>query len=175
MIRTHGPRDWRGRIAVWIALLVLIPALASAGEKKKAAAKEEEYKPCNVPAQQCIDYMWKKMKSTGWVGIELSYEEGTKEYTIERVLPTSPAEEGGLKAGDVMLAMNEVTITGLDGKALSKVVRRFQAGDSMTYTIRRDGAQVKISLTLAPMPAHLLAQYIGEHLHKHHPEVAAGP
>ncbi|QHO90532.1 peptidase S1 and S6 [Actinomyces sp. 432] len=58
----------------------------------------------------------------------------------------SPADQAGIKAGDV--------ITAIDGKATSQAaaltgfVRQYSAGDEVTLTVIRDGAEIEIPVTL---------------------------
>jgi len=40
-------------------------------------------------------------------------------------------------------------------------------GKSVDYTIKRDGYDRQVTVTLAPMPADLLAQYIWQHMLLH--------
>jgi hypothetical protein len=40
-------------------------------------------------------------------------------------------------------------------------------GQEITYTIKRVGEDREVQLTLAPMPADVLAQWIGHHMLEH--------
>ncbi len=40
-------------------------------------------------------------------------------------------------------------------------------GQEITYTITRDGSNREVNLTLAPMPADVLAKWIGQHMMDH--------
>ena len=40
-------------------------------------------------------------------------------------------------------------------------------GKEVTCTIKRNGANREFTLTLVPMPADLMAKYIGEHMMEH--------
>jgi putative serine protease PepD len=65
---------------------------------------------------------------------------------ISEVLPDSPAEEAGLKRGDVVTRIGEDRVT--DGIALIVKIRTHQPGDRVDFTVERDGEQRQVSLTL---------------------------
>ena len=166
------------RSAKWIAiaalaLLVLAP-LAVAGEgkdcgdKSAAAAKEmHAAKKCAYGTQDCLDHMAAKMKSGGWVGIELDKDETTGVMTIQRVVPGSPAEQAGFQVGDVLLALNGIEINDKNEAALKAAKKDWKPGQNVNYTLKRNGSPVQASLTLASMPADVLAKFIGEHMLEH--------
>jgi S1-C subfamily serine protease len=125
-------------------------------------------KKCNVPVQECLDHMSSVLKSSGWVGIE--FEPGTGPdggYYVTRVLAGSPAEKAGLQVGDVLTALNGVRIVKDNDAALAKVRKDWKPGQSVTYTVKRQGLNRDISLTLAPMPTDVMARWIGEHMLEH--------
>lgn len=57
----------------------------------------------------------------------------------------SPAEQAGLKAGDIIVAIGDDTIDSID--ALRAAISQYEPGESATFTIIRNGREVKISLT----------------------------
>jgi S1-C subfamily serine protease len=125
-------------------------------------------KKCSAPVQECLDHMSSKLKSSGWVGIE--FEPGTGPeggYYITKVVPDSPAEKAGLQPGDVLTALNGVPLTKKNEAELAKVRKQWQPGQSVTYTVERQRQGRDITLTLAPMPADVMAKWIGEHMMAH--------
>ncbi|MFH0883692.1 MAG: trypsin-like peptidase domain-containing protein [bacterium] len=76
----------------------------------------------------------------------LNIDKDTDGVFVESVEPNTSAEEGGLKASDV--------ITKVDGDAVSDVndfrfrVARHAPGDKMSLTVLRDGKQKKLNFTL---------------------------
>ena len=45
--------------------------------------------------------------------------------------------------------------------------KEWKPGQSVTYTVKREGVDREITLTLAPMPADVMARWIGEHMKEH--------
>jgi S1-C subfamily serine protease len=85
----------------------------------------------------------------------------------QRVVPGSPAEAAGIQAGDVLYALNGVPITDDNEEALQKAKKDWKPGQKVTYTIKRNGLDRQVDLTLAPMPADVLAAWIGNHMLEH--------
>jgi predicted metalloprotease with PDZ domain len=147
-------RHYRWIVVVAVALLAT--ALLIAGDYK-----------CTKSTQECLDMMAAKMKDSGWVGVELETDEATGAYAILRVVPDSPAKAAGLRPGDVLLAMNGIRISEKNHEALWKAKKDMKPGDSVKYTVKRDGTDREVSITLAPMPADVLARFIGQHMLTH--------
>jgi C-terminal processing protease CtpA/Prc len=117
---------------------------------------------CKASAQDCLEMMSSKLKNSGWVGIE--YQE---DYRITKVVPASPAEKAGLQVGDVLYALNGVKLSHENYDALSRVRKGWQPGQCVTYTVKRAGEDREVTLTLAPMPADVMASWIGQHMRDH--------
>lgn len=155
-----------------LTLLVLAP-LAMAGEGKEcdhnaAAAKDvHAEKKCTYNTQDCLDHMAAKLKTSGWVGIELEKDDTTGVMTVQRVIPGSPAEQAGFQVGDVLFALNGIEINDKNETALKAAKKDWKPGQNVSYTLKRDGKPVSANLTLAAMPADVLAKFIGEHMLEH--------
>ena len=145
------------RFVVLVAVVVFAIGVALAGEGYK----------CTASTQECLDKMAGKMQKSGFVGVELDTDEATGGYAITRVIPDSPAEESGLEAGDVLIALNGVRISEENHDAVKKAKKDWKPGQDITYTIKRDGEDREVNLTLGPMPADVLAKWIGQHMLDH--------
>ena len=147
------------RLNKWVAVLglaVLVAAPAFAGHGK-----------CDASTQECLDKMAAHMQKSGWVGVELEKSD-MGGYQVAKVIPGSPAEEAGIRAGDVLFAMNGIELGDENNKeAIMKVKKNLAPGKSVDYTIKRDGYDRQVTVTLAPMPADMLAQYVGQHMLDH--------
>lgn len=71
------------------------------------------------------------------------------EIEIVRVFPDSPAEAAGVHTGDVILAVDGVTVSGVDGRSYLEAVRRMRGSDKtqVTLTVRRGGERMAIPVT----------------------------
>ena len=55
------------------------------------------------------------------------------------------ADKAGIQANDLILAVDDVQITSND--TLSSAIGAYNAGDSATLTIQRDGQQMQVTVT----------------------------
>ena len=160
-------------IAILALTLLALAPIAMAGEgkdcagKDAAAAKEmHAAKKCTYNTQECLDHMAAKLQSSGWVGIELDKDDSGV-MTVQRVVPGSPAEQAGFQVGDVLFALNGIEINDKNESALKSAKKDWKPGQSVSYTLKRDGRPVNANLTLGVMPADVLAKFIGEHMLEH--------
>lgn len=77
-------------------------------------------------------------------GALISTDEGS-------VVAGSPAEKAGLKGGDVITKVNNITLN--EAVSLASAVGRFKVGDTVELTVIRDGKEQKIKVTLAEAPS----------------------
>jgi len=136
----------------WSLLLVALPTLAG------------DPTPCNLPVQECLNNMVQKLKATGFIGVEIDVDEATQVLRVSKVIPGSPAEGAGIRVGDELYALNGIRFTKENEAAIEKVKL---PGKEVTCTIKRDGIDRSFKVTLVPMPADLMAKYIGEHMLLH--------
>ena len=64
---------------------------------------------------------------------------------INEVSKSSAAEKAGIKAGDVLVAIDSVKITGTS--SVQEVVSRFSPGDTAAVTVLRDGKELDLEVT----------------------------
>lgn len=70
---------------------------------------------------------------------------GTSSVQIAQIVAGSAAEQAGLKAGDLILKVNDTTID--SNTTLAAVISGFNAGDTATLTIQRDGQEQTVTVT----------------------------
>jgi putative serine protease PepD len=65
---------------------------------------------------------------------------------IDSVVDGTPADDAGLEEGDVIVAVEGTRVT--DGIALIVSIRSHQPGETITFTVVRDGDEQEIDITL---------------------------
>ena len=71
---------------------------------------------------------------------------------VESVVGGSPAEAGGLRAGDVLVAVNGAAIDSMDALG-EQMDRAHRPGDTATFEVVRDGKRLELPVTLGAWPA----------------------
>ncbi|MGH7134117.1 MAG: M28 family peptidase, partial [Pirellulales bacterium] len=69
-------------------------------------------------------------------------------YHLGGVSPDSPADKGGLKAGDAIIKLGEYKIGNLED--FDGALRKFKAGDKVPVVVKRDGQEITVSVVLDP-------------------------
>jgi Do/DeqQ family serine protease len=83
-------------------------------------------------------------ESKGW---NIAEDKG---ILIVSVMPNSPANRAGLKAGDIIKKVDGQEITNPD--EIQQAVDRHSVGDSLPIQIQRDGRSVNLNVTVAVLP-----------------------
>jgi len=74
---------------------------------------------------------------------------------LETILPGSPAEKAGLKAGDVLVGIGDVEVR--DMQSFGPLMNTHKPGDEVSVKVRRDGKYLDVPLTLGKRSAVLAA------------------
>ncbi|MFM8388838.1 MAG: S1C family serine protease [Actinomycetota bacterium] len=86
-------------------------------------------------------------RKQGFLGVGLTDRtDGGQGAVIANVEDDSPASKAGIKSGDVVVAINDVPITGRTG--MIAVVRDAQPGDTIKIKVERAGKTVTLNATL---------------------------
>ena len=80
----------------------------------------------------------------GYVGIE--YADGDDGVVVKTVLPGSPAETAGVKAGDTVTRIGTVGID--DGRDVARALLKANVGDTLKFKVKRGDATETITLEL---------------------------
>lgn len=87
--------------------------------------------------------------SGAYVGIGIQYYKSENENLIvQRVFENSPAKEGGLKAGDILLKVNDKSLEGMSTEEVANIVMG-KEGSTLTLTVAREGVELDVDLTRA--------------------------
>lgn len=153
-----------------VQALVLAAVLLAGGAAPAHAGSEAPYH-CPKDTQSCLDEMAARLKKSGWLGIE--YDERTVVsggYRISRVVPGSPAEGAGMRAGDVLLSVDGARFadnTADQCVTCAKTKDRWIPGQAFDYVVRRGKSDLRVRVTLAALPSDVMAQMIGMHMLEH--------
>ena len=92
------------------------------------------------------------------IGIYLQQDPKTKQITITSTIPGAPAEKAGIRRGDIIVAVNNVSAIGKDlntvipliqgpaGTNVSITVKRPSTNQRLTFTMKR--AEIKVSVVI---------------------------
>jgi predicted metalloprotease with PDZ domain len=72
---------------------------------------------------------------------------------VTGVLPGSPADAAEVELGDVVTAINGDTIS---ADTITDVLDDYNAGDTITLTLERDGAPIELEVLLSERPATMI-------------------
>ncbi|MDX1644013.1 MAG: PDZ domain-containing protein [Thermoanaerobaculia bacterium] len=161
-----------------LALTVLLFAgLALAGgercrKESEAAHTATAETRCEKSADACLSRMAAKIRAEGWSGIETEKNVAGR-YEVVAVESGSPAEAAGFRTGDVLLAVDRLDLYAADEEELHDVERRLTVGSQVRYTVATSGQKRELDVTLAEVPARIMAQWIGQHMLDQHAPVDA--
>lgn len=132
--------------AIRLVLFVAGLAQLTLGFQGVADASETGQRDLEIKAVQLTNDSEK-----AWLGVEITTinDEFAKERDlslttgvyVEGVMENSPAEEAGLRAGDIILEFNNTKLTAAD--ELIDLVAAGKAGDEVTLLLSRDGRKIK--------------------------------
>jgi S1-C subfamily serine protease len=92
-----------------------------------------------------------ELRAEGYLGVELDdRRDGGQGAVITSVQDATPAADAGVRAGDLVVAVDGTTIDGATG--LIAAIRDLQPGDATTITIVRDGERMDLTVTLTDRP-----------------------
>ena len=146
---------------VWLLVPVILVAFSA-----PLFAGGGKYEKCTAGTQECLDMMAKMYKNKGWIGIHADHTDAGQ-LIVEKVVADSPAEEAGLKAGDLCFAISGVEYNEENSKKIEKIWKTMTPGKTFTFTVQRDGKNKDIDVTLGKFPEEQLAKMIGSHMLDH--------
>lgn len=103
-------------------------------EKTESSAEEKEEVPLQSFSELGIDkYRIKEAENFSVLGFTAYFDETKKQFVVVRVLPDSPAENNGIKAGDRLLKLNGENLFG--NEDLKAKIRAGETSGSMSLTM----------------------------------------
>ena len=115
--------------------------------------------PIDVATKVARELKEKGKVTRGWLGVvvqkidrNLATSFGMSKpggALVARVLPDSPAQQSGVKAGDVIVRFNGIELA--TSSELPPLVGNSTPGDSVTLDLLRDGRQIKVKLEVGSL------------------------
>ncbi len=122
-------------------------------------ASREMLKKLDDPYTRFMDpeeYSNMKIDTSGelsGVGIQLAYDEETKELVVVAPIEDSPAFSAGIIAKDVITKIDGVSTEGMDDKRAVQLIRG-DIGSKITLTVRRDQQELDFQITRDKIEIH---------------------
>jgi C-terminal processing protease CtpA/Prc len=134
-------------IAVLAALALLIGASAAAKEgERNVILVDSDGKTAKVITESRGAWL-----GVGIADVKEKAERGLKKGVyVSSIYDDSPAKAAGLEEGDVILAIDDETMEGVDD--LVEAIKDREPGDEVSLTVDRDGKELLIIATLAERP-----------------------
>ena len=107
--------------------------------------------PANAVKSVLGDLLAGRTVKHPYLGVTVGDSASSSGAQIGAVRAGSPAATAGLKAGDVITAVNGTTVA--NAGQLTGIVSEHQPGDKLRLTIRRNGATLTVEATLGMRPA----------------------
>ncbi len=115
--------------------------------------------PATLAQQVMMDIIQKGKVTRGWLGIEVgnqndptnSMDEEGAGVRIVRTLKNGPADRGGLKSNDVILSVNDVSVS-----TAAQLIQRVAAqkpSTSLNLLVKRGHQQIKLAVAIGERPA----------------------
>jgi S1-C subfamily serine protease len=113
-----------------------------------------------------------------FVGLLLSEEPDGGGVRITQVISGSPADDAGLKKGDIITAVDGRSVNGVDD--VRSALENKSPGDRVTFSVRRDGQEEEVAVTLGRraealpqplLPGQMAQPYLGVRLADITPEI----
>jgi predicted metalloprotease with PDZ domain len=150
-----------------VKTLTLAAAVAALALSGSAALAGDKGGKCSLSADKCCANLEEKYRTQGWLGVEKEQNEDGS-WTIALVVPESPAERAGLKAGDVIHAVDGAALTKDGGaKVCTTKADKAKIGDKVAYSVRRGSETLTVQAELARIPEAVLAELKDKHKAEH--------
>lgn len=128
------------------------------GKTRKLTAELAERPVSEAPEAEVRKDVYFKMNGGAWLGVVVQtltdqlreHFEVPRGVLLAEVAEDSPAQQAGLKAGDVLLAVDDQEMEEADD--LTAVIRDHEPGDPVEIRLHRDGQELMVKATLGETP-----------------------
>jgi C-terminal processing protease CtpA/Prc len=123
---------------------------------------------CTRSADECAAHMKEMYQTKGWPGIE-SEEREDLSILVLSVFPGGPADKAGIKAGDVLMSMNGVTLSRANEEKIAEMRENgLRIGDTVSFGVKRGREINTVKVALERIPDAVLSGLIDRHSREEH-------
>ena len=99
-----------------------------------------------IPAASLQSVMEQKDNAYVGIGVTITILEDDQGFEVTRIEPDSPAQAGGVQAGDIIVAVDGVRVTEVGAETAQNMVGG-KEGTAVTITVLREGKELDLALT----------------------------
>jgi len=107
-----------------------------------------ELPPSGTPTPEFPPEVTPVPEERPYLGIR--YVQRPRGAEVQEVIPGSPAEEAGLRVGDLIRKVDGQSVS--PGRPLAEVLSAYRPGDRVVLTVEREGREIEIPVTLGRRP-----------------------
>ena len=99
-----------------------------------------------IPADEYGDYLDQMANSYVGIGITIQAAEENRGFLVVKVNEGGPADQAGMMAGDILIAVDGTSIIGMSANDTGALVKG-QENTSVNITVERDGREISMDVT----------------------------
>src|SRR5262245_9420312 len=149
-----------------LAMFALATQALAGGPDCEKHAKNAAYaasdKRCTMSKEECTKHI-PEAKNPGWLRIQYDKTEHGSAASQE-VVKNSAADKAGVRAGDVLVALNGIEMNEANAARLKAAWKPLVAGSTVNYTVKRGGVDKNLSVTLGKMPEDVYQAMVDKHM-----------
>ncbi|MGA7617224.1 MAG: PDZ domain-containing protein [Thermoanaerobaculia bacterium] len=158
----------RPRTVLNIGVVLLVSMM---GTLHLQAEENKSTRKCSQQPKVCAQQIREILSHRKYLGIRVIA--GRSNIEIQQVVPGSPADEYGLKAGDHVIAVNGQDCSHISVEKFKRLLGSLHETQKLVFTINRSGLISLISVRPAYLTKQQIDQAIEAHLREAHGETQA--
>ena len=117
-----------------------------------------------IPASQLAQVKAQKANAYVGIGITITVLENDQGFEVKLIEPNSPAMEGGIQPGDIVVAVDGKRVSDIGSETAKNMVSG-EENTQVTVTVSRDGQELDITMTRRKIVQEVASGYmIGENV-----------
>ena len=99
-----------------------------------------------IPASQLESVQAQKANAYVGIGVTIEVLEDDQGFAVQKIEPDSPAQEGGIQPGDIIVAVDGQRVSEIGTETAQNMVGG-KEGTQVTVTVSRDGQELDVTMT----------------------------